>query len=148
MAEQERINVLVKYHVDGLEEIQELEVGDMYDLRAAETVHMNQFDFRLIDLGISIKMPEGYTCIIVPRSSTFKKYHVLQANSVGVIDNSYSGTYDIIKFPALAMKETTICKNDRICQMCIIKRPARLNFIPVETLDDVCRNGFGSTGVQ
>lgn len=146
--ELERINVLIKYHDDGLERIQEFDVGDMYDLRAAETVQMNQFDYKLIDLGISIKMPKGYTCLIVPRSSTFTKYRILQANSIGVIDNSYSGTFDVISFPAVAMGQTTINKNDRICQMCIIKTPPRLNFIEVDTLDEVCRGGYGSTGTN
>lgn len=144
----ENIHVQIKYHADDLEPIEELDIGDMYDLRAAETVQMKAGDFKLIDLGISMKMPEGYTCWIIPRSSTFKKFHILQTNSVGCIDNSYSGTYDIIKFPALAVKDTCINKGDRICQMCITRRPPRLSFHEVDSLDDKDRGGFGSTGTR
>ena len=147
MAE-EKVNVFIKYHDDSLERIKEISVGDMYDLRAAETVALTPFSFRLIDLGISIKMPKGYMCLIVPRSSTYMKYSIIQANSVGIIDNSYSGTYDIIKFPAIALQNTVINKNDRICQMCVVKCPPSINFIESDTLDDHERGGSRSTGWQ
>ena len=122
--------------------------SDWIDLRAAETVTMKAGDFRLISLGVSMKLPDGYEAHIVPRSSTFKNFGILQTNSMGVIDNSYSGTNDIWKFPALAMRDTIINKGDRICQFRIMKKQPEIEFIEAETLDSIDRQGFGSTGVK
>lgn len=138
--------IKIKYHTDEIDKIKEIAVGDWIDLRAAETVAMNTGDFKLISLGVSMKLPEGYEAHVVPRSSTFKKWGVLQTNSTGIIDNSYSGTNDIWRFPALAMRDTVINKNDRICQFRIVKRQPTVEFEEVDTLDSVDRGGFGSTG--
>lgn len=140
--------IKIKYHTDEIDKIKEIAVGDWIDLRAAETVAMNTGDFKLISLGISMKLPEGYEAHVVPRSSTFKKWGVLQTNSTGIIDNSYSGTNDIWRFPALAMRDTVINKNDRICQFRIVKRQPTVEFEEVDTLDSVDRGGFGSTGAN
>ena len=105
--------IKIKYHDNEIDKITKIAVGDWIDLRAAETVAMNKGDFKLISLGISMKLPDGYEAHVVPRSSTFKKWGVLQTNSTGIIDNSYSGTNDIWRFPALAMRDTVINKNDR-----------------------------------
>lgn len=140
--------IKIKYHTNEIDKITEIAVGDWIDLRAAETVAMNTGDFKLISLGISMKLPEGYEAHVVPRSSTFKKWGVLQTNSMGIIDNSYSGTNDIWRFPALAMRDTVINKNDRICQFRIVKRQPTVEFEEVDTLDSVDRGGFGSTGAN
>ena len=140
--------IKIKYHDNGLEKIKEIAVGDWIDLRAAETVALNKGDFALINLGVSMKLPNGYEAHVVPRSSTFKKWGVLQTNSMGVIDNSYSGTNDIWRFPALAMRDTVINKNDRICQFRIVKRQPTIEFNEVDTLDSIDRGGFGSTGAN
>ena len=140
--------IKIKYHTDEIDKIKEIAVGDWIDLRAAETVAMNTGDFKLISLGVSMKLPEGYEAHVVPRSSTFKKWGILQANSMGIIDNSYSGTNDIWRFPALAMRDTVINKNDRICQFRIVKRQPTVEFEEVDTLDSVDRGGFGSTGAN
>jgi dUTP pyrophosphatase len=140
--------IKIKYHTDEIDKIKEIAVGDWIDLRAAETVAMNTGDFKLISLGVSMKLPEGYEAHVVPRSSTFKKWGILQTNSTGIIDNSYSGTNDIWRFPALAMRDTVINKNDRICQFRIVKRQPTVEFEEVDTLDSVDRGGFGSTGAN
>lgn len=140
--------IKIKYHDNEIEKIKEIAVGDWIDLRAAETVAMNTGDFKLISLGVSMKLPVGYEAHVVPRSSTFKKWGVLQTNSMGVIDNSYSGTNDIWRFPALAMRDTVINKGDRICQFRIMKRQPTIEFEEVDTLDSVDRGGFGSTGAN
>ena len=109
---------------------------------------MKAGDFKLISLGVSMKLPEGYEAHIVPRSSTFKNFGVLQTNSMGVIDNSYSGTNDVWKFPAFAMRDTIIYEGDRICQFRIVPVMPVIDFKVVETLDTTDRGGFGSTGVR
>ena len=140
--------IKIKYHTDEIDKIKEIAVGDWIDLRAAETTILHKGDFKLISLGVSMKLPEGYEAHVVPRSSTFKKWGVLQTNSTGIIDNSYSGTNDIWRFPALAMRDTVINKNDRICQFRIVKRQPTVEFEEVDTLDSVDRGGFGSTGAN
>ena len=141
----EQIKII--YHNQNIDKIVNIEnKSDWYDLRAAETVEMKMGDYKLISLGISMKLPEGYEAHIVPRSSTFKNFGVLQTNAYGVIDNSYSGTNDIWRFPALAMRDTVIHEGDRICQFRIEKKQPAVEFIEVDELDDTDRGGFGSTG--
>ena len=141
----EQIKII--YHNPNIDKIMNIEdKSDWYDLRAAETVEMKIGDYKLISLGISMKLPEGYEAHIVPRSSTFKNFGILQTNSYGVIDNSYSGTNDIWRFPALAMRDTVIHEGDRICQFRIEKKQPAVEFIEVNELDDTDRGGFGSTG--
>lgn len=142
-----KLSVKIKYHTDILP-IEVLDKGDWIDLRAAEDVEMQAGDYKLISLGVSMKLPEGYEAHIVPRSSTFKNWGIIQGNHMGVIDNSYSGNNDIWRFPAIAMRDTKICKNDRICQFRIEKKQPRFCWIPVDELDDEDRGGFGSSGVR
>lgn len=140
--------IKIIYHNKNMGKIENLAVGDWYDLRAAETVEMQAGEFKLISLGVSMKLPEGYEAHMAPRSSTFKKWGILQTNSVAVIDNSYSGTNDIWRYPALAMRDTTIYEGDRICQFRIVKIQPEVEFIEVEELDIENRKGFGSTGTR
>ncbi len=138
--------IKIKYHANGLEKIEKIQVGDWIDLRAAERTVLMKGQFGLISLGVSMKLPEGYEAHVVPRSSTFKKWGILQCNSVGIIDNSYSGDKDVWMFPALATRTTIIEKNDRICQFRIVKNQPAIEFEEVEHLEDKNRGGFGSTG--
>lgn len=138
--------IKVVYHNKNLGKIETLAIGDWYDLRASETVEMSTGDFKLISLGVSMKLPEGYEAHLAPRSSTFKKWGVTQVNSIGVIDNSYSGTNDIWKVPVMAHRDTTIYEGDRICQFRIVKKQPKIEFMEVDELDSTDRGGFGSTG--
>ena len=137
----------VKYHAD-ITPLEKFSYGDWVDLRAAETVVLKKGESKLISLGVSMRLPEGYEAHIVPRSSTFSKWKILQANHFGVIDNSYSGDTDIWKFLAIAVEDTTIEKNDRICQFRIVNKQPELLFRTVEHLDSPDRGGFGSTGTN
>ena len=127
-------------------EIEKIDKGDWVDLRAAESVSLKAGDFALISLGVSMKLPDGYEAHVVPRSSTFKTWGILQTNSMGIIDNSYSGDNDIWKMPVLATKDITINVNDRICQFRIMPKMDLIRFEKVDHLDGVDRGGFGSTG--
>lgn len=143
----EQIKII--YHNQNIDKIVNIEnKSDWYDLRAAETVEMKAGDYKLISLGVSMKLPEGYEAHVVPRSSTFKNFGVLQTNSFGVIDNSYSGTNDIWRFPALAMRDTVIHEGDRICQFRIMKKQPQIEFVEVNELDEIDRGGIGSTGTR
>lgn len=143
-----KMEILIKYHDPDIEKIEKIAIGDWIDLRAAEEVTLSKGEYALISLGVSMKLPEGYEAHVVPRSSTFKNFGVIQTNSFGVIDNSYSGTNDIWRFPAIAMRDTTIKKNDRICQFRIVERQPQVKLVEVDALDDTDRGGFGSTGIK
>ena len=140
--------IKVKYFDKEIEKIEKIAIGDWIDLRAAATVELSQFEYKLIPLGIGMKLPAGYEANVVPRSSTFKNFGVLQTNSYAVIDESYSGNDDQWFFPALAMRDTVIQKGDRICQFRINKKMEQVEIIEVEELDEVSRGGLGSTGKQ
>lgn len=143
----EKLTVKIKYHTD-IQPLDMYEKGDWIDLRAAEDVEMKAGEFRLISLGVSMKLPEGYEAHIVPRSSTYRHWGIIQTNHMGVIDNSYSGNNDIWKFPALAIRDTTIYKNERICQFRIVKKQPKFDFFKTDELDDDDRGGFGSSGTK
>lgn len=139
-------SIKVKYFNKDIQPLEKIEKGDWIDLRASEDFDLDAGDFVIIPLGIGMKLPEGYEAHVVPRSSTYKKWGIIQTNSMGVIDNSYSGENDEWKFPALAMRDTHISKNDRICQFRIVKKQPEIEIITVEHLDNESRGGFGSTG--
>lgn len=139
--------IKIKYFTD-IEHIEKISQGDWIDLRAAETVSLSKGEFKLISLGVGMILPDGYEAHIVPRSSTFKKFHIIQTNHMGIIDNSYCGEQDEWKLPALAVEDTIINKNDRICQFRIVKKQPEIVFEQVEKLSDTSRGGFGSTGVK
>lgn len=142
------MKIQIKYFDKEIDKIQRVDKGDWIDLRVAETVELKAGEYKLIPLGVGMILPDGYEANIVPRSSTFKHYGVLQTNAFGIIDNSYSGDNDQWRFPAYATRDTIINKNDRICQFRINKKQPTFDFEEVEHLNDTDRGGFGSTGVK
>lgn len=141
------MNIKIKYHNQNLTPIEFIGgKSDWIDLRAAETVKLKAGEFRLISLGVSMQLPEGYEAHVVPRSSTFNTWGIIQANSIGIIDESYCGNDDVWKFPALAVRDTEIHENDRICQFRIMPKMKDVEIVEVSQLNNDNRNGFGSTG--
>lgn len=157
--------------------------GDWIDLRSAEDYYFSapqagtlkkhkvngvdvahrdvNFTYGLIPLGIAMKLPKGFEAIVVPRSSTLRKFGIIQSNYIGVIDNSYCGNNDEWCFPVLAIRDTKIEKGDRICQFRIqLSQKATvwqkikwflssgIKFVVVNSLNEVDRRGFGSTGIK
>lgn len=141
------MRVKIKYLVEGMEPLHYIEgKSDWIDLRAAENVAMKAGEFKLIPLGVAMEIPSGYEAHIVPRSSTFKNFGVIQTNHMGVIDESYCGDNDQWFFPAYAMRDTTIRKGDRICQFRIMQHQPAFTFVETDHLGNKERNGIGSTG--
>lgn len=141
------MDIIIKYFNKDIEKLKYIDKkSDWIDLRAAETVELKKGDYALIPLGIGIKLPKGYEAHVVPRSSTFKNFGIIQTNSMGVIDESYCGDNDEWKMPVYAIRDTVINFNDRICQFRIMEHQPVLSFVEVERLDDTDRGGFGSTG--
>ena len=141
--------VKIKYHNKDIEKLRFIEdKSDWIDLRVAEDISLKAGDFAMINLGVSIEIPEGYEAHLAPRSSTFKNFGLIQTNSIGVIDNSYCGEKDIWKMPVYATRDVDIHVNDRICQFRIIEKQPLIEFEEVEHMTGPDRVGFGSTGIQ
>ena len=140
--------IKIKYFTDEIDKVEKIANGDLIDLRASEDVEMKAGDYKLIPLGVAMKLPKGYKANVYSRSSTYKNFGVILANGTGQIDNSYCGSNDMWRFPAIALRDTVIHKNDRICQFEIQRIQPNIEFEFVDKLEDVDRGGIGSTGVN
>ena len=140
------MKIRVKYVKEGMEPLQRIEQGDWIDLRAAEDVSMAAGEYEVIPLGVAMELPEGYEAIVAPRSSTFRRYGILLANGIGIIDESYNGDHDEWGFPAYATRDIFIPKNTRICQFRLFYHQPEYEIEAVENLGNPDRGGRGSTG--
>ena len=141
------MDIKIKYRNQDTKRIEKLSVGNWIDLSADETIEIKRWEYKVIPLGVAMELPFGFEANIVPRSSTFAKFRVLQVNSYGVVDDSYCGDNDWWGFGALAMDNTIIKRGDRICQFRINKIQPDIEFVEVELLGNSDRGGFGSTGI-
>ena len=143
------MNIKIKYFTDKIDKLCYVDgKSDWIDLRAAETVELKAGEFKLIPLGIAMQLPKGYEAHVVPRSSTFKNFGVIQTNSQGVIDESYCGANDQWFFPAYALRDTVININDRICQFRIMEHQPKIEFVTSSLDSNADRGGHGSTGTN
>lgn len=142
-------HIRIKYFTDKIEKLTYIDgKSDWIDLRAAEDVSLQKGEFKLIPLGVAMELPKGYEAHVVPRSSTFKNFGIIQTNHQGVIDCSYCGDNDQWFMPVYAVRDTQIHVNDRICQFRIMENQPKLEFDEVDSLDNADRGGHGSTGKQ
>lgn len=143
------MEIKVKMTEDGIQKFEFIDKkSNWIDLRSAQDMEFKQGEFKLIPLGFSMQLPEGYEANILPRSSTFKNFGIIQTNGMGVIDSSYCGDEDYWFFPALAMRDTSVKKGDRICQFRIVESMQSAQFIQVDVLGNQNRGGHGSTGIK
>lgn len=146
---QEQETIRIKYHSDKITKLNYIDgKSDWIDLRAAENVKLKKGEFGIISFGVSMEIPEGYEAHILPRSSTFKNFGILQTNSCGIIDHSYCGDNDVWMMAVVAVRDTEICVDDRIAQFRIVKNQPKITFEEVEHLSETDRGGFGSTGTK
>ena len=136
----------IKYFEKDLEKLNKIAVGDWIDLRSAENVELKAGDYYTIRLGVGMILPDGYEAHVLPRSSTPGRFGIMCANSMGIIDNSYSGDADEWRFPVVAIRDTTIRKGDRIAQFRIMRNQPIITFETVDHLNEISRGGIGSTG--
>ena len=144
----EKETIKIKYFTNDIDKINKIDKGDWIDLRAAKTVELKSGEFKLIPLGVAMQLPEGYEAHVVPRSSTYKNFGIIQTNHQAVIDESYCGDNDQWFYPAYALRDTVININDRICQFRIMKKQPSICFEEVDVLNNEDRGGIGSTGVN
>lgn len=141
--------IKIKYFTDKIDKLTYIAgKSDWIDLRAAESIDMKAGEFKLIPLGVAMELPKGYEAHIVPRSSTFKNYGIIQTNHQGVVDCSYCGDNDQWFMPAYALRDIHIELNDRVCQFRIVENQPELVFDEVASLANEDRGGIGSTGKQ
>jgi len=137
--------IRIKY-LPGAPRIEKTNWGSWIDLYVYEDTMLKAGERKYISMGVAMDLPGGYEAIMAPRSSTFKRWGLLQTNSIGVIDSSYNGNDDIWMFPALATRDVTIPAGTRICQFRIQKEQPKVHFVEVEDLHPDSRGGLGSTG--
>lgn len=143
------MEIKIKYFTDKIDKLCYIDgKSDWIDLRAAERVELKTGEFKLIPLGIAMQLPKGYEAHVVPRSSTFKNFGVMQTNSQGVIDETYCGPNDQWFFPAYAIRDTVINVNDRICQFRIMEHQPKIEFVVDSLEGNTDRGGHGSTGTN
>ena len=148
------MKIKIKYF-DNAKELNMIEKGNWCDLYANKDMFIPEGEKMMIPLGVAMQLPEGYEAHVVPRSSTFKTWGIIQTNHVGIIDNSYCGDNDQWFYPAYCLEPknfidnqygTLIRKGDKIAQFRIIEVQPKLEFEKVESLGNKDRGGFGSTG--
>ena len=141
------MEIKIKYLSDKIEKLRYIDgKSDWIDLRSAEDVVLKAGEFKFIPLGIAVALPKGYEAHVVPRSSTFKNWGILQTNSCGIIDESYCGDNDQWMMPVYAVRDTEIHVNDRICQFRIFEHQKAFEVTETDHLGNEDRGGFGSTG--
>ena len=141
--------IRVKYLSDKIEKLCYVDgKSDWIDLRSAEDIEMKAGEFRLIPLGVAIALPKGYEAHIVPRSSTYKNFGIIQTNHMGIVDETYAGPNDWWYMPAYALRDTEIQVNDRICQFRIMEHQPKVQFEECGRLSAPDRGGIGSTGTK
>ena len=142
-------------------------LGNMIDVYANKDVFIPYMAQALVPLGFAMKLPLGHIAKLLPRSSTFKTWGVIQTNHVGIIDETYCGDNDEWMIPLqctmpkqtikteinghkVTISGTWIKKGDKIAQFEIVRATptSAYNFIPVEHLNYSNRGGFGSTGTN
>ena len=124
-----------------------------------EKVRDVKFNSTLIGLGFAMEIPKGFKANLYPRSSTYKNWKIIFANSVGNIDSSYSGNDDEWKASIIALGNTTIEAGDKIAQFEIVPSAkatcwqklkwlfsTKIEFVEVECLEHHNRGGFGTSG--
>ena len=148
--------IKIKYFSSEIQKLEKITKGNWIDLRAAQNVSLKKGEFKLIPLGDAMELPRGYEAHVVPRSSTFKNFGIIQTNHQGVIDGpdritgegGYCGDNDQWFMPVLAARDTEIHVNDRICQFRIMEQQPEITFEEVEHLEGPDRGGHGSTGTK
>lgn len=139
--------IKVKYLAD-ITPLKGYRYGDWIDLRSAVDITLHKGDFAYIPLGVAMELPKGCEAIMAPRSSAAEQFGIIQANSIGIMDESFCGDHDEWKMPVIAIRDTTVHKNDRICQFRVIYHMPLIQFEVVEELGNPDRGGYGTTGRQ
>jgi dUTP pyrophosphatase len=145
------MDIKIKYFKEDPVLLKDITVGDWIDLPLQQPLNLLGDPSKLIPLGIAMQLPKDYEAHVVPRSSTFKRYGLIQTNSYGVIDNSYNGPEDEWHWPCYVLVNhpeiRSIPRGTRVAQFRIVKKQPKINFKESDLSHNSDRGGFGSTGL-
>lgn len=96
------MKIKVKYY-NPICKIENNKKGEWFDLKADHGISLYgpfantlngkrdkrdvEFDGSIISLGFAMQLPKDFEAHIVPRSSTYKEWGIIQRNSMGIIDS-------------------------------------------------------------
>lgn len=117
-----------------------------FDFKCSQEITINPQEFKLVETWTVVEVPAWYMLLTLPRSSTFKKYWLMQVNSWWVIDCDYCWDNDSIKFPFINMfsSPVTLQVGERIWQWIFVKIETP-EFELVEKMWNKNRWWFGTT---
>lgn len=144
----EKHAIKIKYFSNEVPRLHKIDKGDWVDLYSAIDLNIEAGKQYLIPLGVAMELPLGYEANVVPRSSTFKNWGLLQTNSFAVVDEAYKGDNDQWFWPVYSTRDTIITIGDKVCQFRINKKQPEIYFVEVNSLENKDRGGFGTTGTR
>ena len=112
-----------------------------------EDICVNPQERLTIPTGLAVAIPEGFVCLIFPRSSLGLKFGITLPNSVGVIDSDYRGEL-LVAVTNISNEPFVIEVGSRIAQLVVVP-VAQADLVVVDELEETVRGsgGFGSTGL-
>lgn len=124
-----------------------------FDLAVLDDVYVAAGQTVMARTGLVIATPAGHMTMVAPRSSTWKKWGVRLANTIGIVDEDYCGDEDEM-FLALwnpsGQPPTKIPAGTRIAQGIFVPvlSAGAWNYVRFEQQDMMgqSRGGWGSTG--
>lgn len=118
-----------------------------FDLILREDAIINPGEIKRMPCNVVVDIPEGYMLMLAPRSSMpYKKPGLIQANSIGVIDQDYCGPSDELKFSAYntSDKPISLSRGETLTQAIFVKIE-KAELVEVDEMDAPNRGGFGTT---
>lgn len=149
----------IKYF-DGAKKLEKINKGNWIDVYANDDIFVSVGERAMIPLGFALELPKGWEGHLVPRSSTFKTWGIIQTNHVGVVDDTYIGDNDQWHMPVYCLQNKEkivfqgdeggvwINKGDKIGQFRIMEVMPDIEFEEVDSFGNEDRGGFGTTGVK
>jgi dUTP pyrophosphatase len=94
-----------------------------FDFYCRTNVTFNPGEMKAIPSNNACEVPNGYALLVVPRSSTAKRFGLVMPHSIGVVDPFYCGDNNevVLLFMNFTNKKVHIKKGDRLAQGLLIK---------------------------
>lgn len=119
-----------------------------FDLLARTDMSIEPGKIELVPGNVIVKVPEGYSLLVISRSSTPRKLGLTKPHGVGVIDQDYCGPEDevMIQVYNFTDQPVSLKRGQKIAQGLFV-RTDRFEFEEVDSISETSRGGFGSTDV-
>ena len=112
-----------------------------YDFHMPKDATIPPHGFLMVDSKVSVKMPNDYCMMLLPRSSNLIKRGIAMPGGVGLIDPDYTGTIGIYLENRQSFA-VNLKKDDRIAQGVFVQ----YGKLPTDQAKGRREGGFGSTG--